>query len=142
MPILPPKCFSLMCFEIMVFLGILFLIMAPNFHLNSGLHFVLLFTPSQDSLLPIINNLMSKSNVLTLLLNNTFVVIVLHLKVNGVSICHCEMAYNSSYHKSIGMSQFRANYGFDPICNIDSPPILLKDNASMLTRDWSSHLCT
>jgi len=51
----------------------------------------------------------------------------------------CEMAYNNSLHKSINMSPFRANYGFDPICNIDAPPLYLKDNASELTRDWSAH---
>ena len=49
------------------------------------------------------------------------------------------MAYNNSLHKSIGMSPFRANYGFNPVCNIDAPPILLKDNASVLTRDWSAY---
>jgi len=49
------------------------------------------------------------------------------------------MAYNNSLHKSIGMSPFRANYGFNPDCNIDAPPVLLKDNASVLTRDWSAH---
>jgi len=51
----------------------------------------------------------------------------------------CEMAYNNSCHKSINMSPFRANYGFNPVCNIDSPPVLLKDNASVLTRDWTAH---
>ena len=51
----------------------------------------------------------------------------------------CEMAYNNSFHKSINMSPFCANYGFNPVCNIDSPPVLLKDNASVLTRDWSAH---
>jgi len=30
------------------------------------------------------------------------------------------------------------NYGFNPICNIDSPPVLLNDNTSVLTRDWVS----
>ena len=49
------------------------------------------------------------------------------------------MAYNNSLHKSIGMSPFRANYGFNPDCNIDAPPVLLKDNASVFTRDWSAH---
>jgi len=52
----------------------------------------------------------------------------------------CEMAYNNSLHKSIGVSPFFANYGFNSSCNIDSPPVLLKDNASFLTRDWSAHL--
>ena len=42
-------------------------------------------------------------------------------------------------HKSIGCSPFYANYGFNPSCNIDSPPVLLTDNASVLTRDWASH---
>ena len=42
-------------------------------------------------------------------------------------------------HKSIGKSPFFANYGFNPSCNINAPPILLKDNASSLTRDWASH---
>ena len=51
----------------------------------------------------------------------------------------CELAYNNSIHKSIGKSPFYANYGFHPCCNIESPPILLKDNASILTRDWASH---
>ena len=51
----------------------------------------------------------------------------------------CEIAYNNSLHKSIGKSPFYANYGFNPCCNIDSPPILLKDNASVLTRDWAAH---
>lgn len=51
----------------------------------------------------------------------------------------CEMAYNNSLHKSIGKSPFFANYGFNPSCTIESPPVLLKDNASALTRDWSSH---
>ena len=32
-----------------------------------------------------------------------------------------------------------ANYGFHPNCTIDSPPVLLQDNASILSRDWSSH---
>ena len=32
-----------------------------------------------------------------------------------------------------------ANYGFHPNAVIDSPPILLKDNASVLTRDWAAH---
>jgi len=49
------------------------------------------------------------------------------------------MAYNNSLHKSIGKSPFFANYGFNPSCTIESPPVLLKDNASALTRDWSSH---
>jgi len=51
----------------------------------------------------------------------------------------CEMSYNNSIHKSIAQTPFHANYGFDPNCVIDSPPILLKDSASVLTRDWSSH---
>ena len=51
----------------------------------------------------------------------------------------CELAYNNSLHKSIGKSPFYANFGFNSCCNIDSPPILLKDNASTLTRDWASH---
>jgi len=51
----------------------------------------------------------------------------------------CEMSYNNSIHKSIGQTPFHANYGFDPNCVIDSPPVLLRDTASILTRDWSSH---
>jgi len=51
----------------------------------------------------------------------------------------CELAYNNSLHKSIGKSPFFANYRFNPVCDIDSPPILLKDNASKLTRDWAAH---
>jgi len=51
----------------------------------------------------------------------------------------CELAYNNSIHKSIGMTPFYANYGFNPCCNINSPPILLKDNASSLTRNWAAH---
>lgn len=51
----------------------------------------------------------------------------------------CEMAYNNSFHKSINKSPFNANYGFDPICNIEAPPILLTDSASCLSREWSSH---
>jgi len=38
----------------------------------------------------------------------------------------CEMAYNNSFHKFINMSPFCANYGFNPVCNIESPPVLLK----------------
>jgi len=37
------------------------------------------------------------------------------------------------------MSPFYANYGFNPKSSIDSPPVLLKDNASILTRDWAAH---
>jgi len=51
----------------------------------------------------------------------------------------CEMAYNDSLHKSISQSPFHANYGFNPDCIIDSPPILLKDTASTIARDWSAH---
>jgi len=51
----------------------------------------------------------------------------------------CELAYNNSIHKSTGKSPFFANYGFHPCCNIDAPPTLLKDNASVLTRDWVAH---
>jgi len=51
----------------------------------------------------------------------------------------CELAYNNSIHKSLGKSPFFANYGFNPNFNIDSPPVLLKDNASVLTRDWAAH---
>ena len=51
----------------------------------------------------------------------------------------CEFAYNNSLHQSIGVSPFYANFGFNPNSIIDSPPILLKDNASVLTRDWSAH---
>ena len=51
----------------------------------------------------------------------------------------CELAYNNSLHKSIGKTPFFANYGFNPLCIIDSPPILLKDNASNLARNWSAH---
>jgi len=51
----------------------------------------------------------------------------------------CEFAYNNSMNKSIGHSPFFANYGFHPNAVIDSPPILLKDNASVLTRDWAAH---
>jgi len=51
----------------------------------------------------------------------------------------CEMSYNNSVHKSIGQTPFHANYGFNPNCVIDSPPVLLKDSAATLTRDWSAH---
>ena len=37
------------------------------------------------------------------------------------------------------MTPFRANYGFNPVCNIDAPPILLKDNALILTKDCPAH---
>ena len=51
----------------------------------------------------------------------------------------CEFAYNNSIHKSIGKSPFLANYEFHSNCSIDSPPILLQDNASILARDWASY---
>jgi len=51
----------------------------------------------------------------------------------------CEFSYNNSLHQSIGVSPFYANFGFNPNSIINSPPILLKDNASVLTRDWSAH---
>jgi len=54
----------------------------------------------------------------------------------------CEFAYNNSLHKSIGQSPFMANYGFHPNSTLDSPPILLQDKASILSRDWSSHFKT
>jgi len=50
----------------------------------------------------------------------------------------CELAYNS-LHQSIGMTPFFANFGFHPNCSIDSPLVLLKDNASVLARDWFAH---
>ena len=49
------------------------------------------------------------------------------------------MSYNDSLHKSIGQSPFRTSYCFNPNCIVDSPPVLLSDPASALTRDWSSH---
>ena len=42
-------------------------------------------------------------------------------------------------HKSIGYSPFYVNYGLNPSYNSDSPPVLLTDNAPVLTRDWAYH---
>ncbi|OUM66248.1 hypothetical protein PIROE2DRAFT_40966, partial [Piromyces sp. E2] len=51
----------------------------------------------------------------------------------------CEICYNYSIHKFIGQSPFHDNYGFHSNCNIDVPPVLLQDTASVLTKDWASH---
>ena len=51
----------------------------------------------------------------------------------------CEITYNDSIHKSIGKTPFVANYGFNPSFQIDTPPSLLKDNASELVRNWTEH---
>lgn len=51
----------------------------------------------------------------------------------------CEMAYNDSIHNSTGTTPFKANYGFNPNCNLNAAPILLQDNASNLSRNWASH---
>jgi len=51
----------------------------------------------------------------------------------------CEIAYNDSMHKSNGKTLFFANFGFNPCCNINSPPVLLKESDSILTCDWAAH---
>ena len=133
-----------MFFDTMVFQKLSYLIMVLSSPLNFGLPSALHSMLNQDQLLPIINSQMAKSNVLTLLLNNISVATVPLLKVNGVFTFHFvnSLIIIPFINPLESYLLWMANYGFHPNCTIDSPPVLLQDNASILFRNWSAHFDT
>jgi len=78
--------------------------------------------------------------VLTLLLNNISIITVPLLIVNGAFTFHfVNSLIIISFINPLENHLLWANYSFHPNCTIDSLPVLLQDNASTLSRNWSAH---